>query len=88
MNTATISEKGWVVIPKAYRQKYDMKPGDRVRIVDYGGVLAIVPIPEDPIATLHGFLADGPSLTADLLAERHQARQQEEERVDPSLRAG
>ncbi len=87
MNTATISQKGWVVIPKAYRQKYNLKPGDQVRIVDYGGVLAIIPVPEDPIAALVGFLADGPSLTADLLAERRQATQKEEERVEPSLRA-
>jgi len=88
MKTAVVSQKGWVVIPKIYRQKYDLKPGDQVRIVDYGGVLAVVPLPKDAIGALRGMLADGPSLTADLLAERNQTKQNEEARVEQSLRAG
>ncbi len=88
MKTAVVSQKGWIVIPKIFRQKYDLKPGDQVRIVDYGGVLAVVPLPKDPIGTLRGMLADGPSLTADLMAERNQAKQNEEARVEQSLRAG
>jgi AbrB family looped-hinge helix DNA binding protein len=39
----TISSKGWVVIPADLRKKYGLKPGDAVNIVDYGGVLALVP---------------------------------------------
>lgn len=88
MTTATVSKKGWVVIPKTYRQKYNIKPGDEVRIIDYGGVLAVVPLPEDPITALRGMLADGPSLTADLLAERQEARQREEAQIDQSHRPG
>ncbi|MCB9418979.1 MAG: AbrB/MazE/SpoVT family DNA-binding domain-containing protein [Ardenticatenaceae bacterium] len=88
MNTATVSKKGWVVIPKIYRQKYNIKPGDEVRIIDYGGVLAVVPLPADPITALRGMLADGPSLTADLLAERQAAKQHEEAQIDQSLRPG
>ncbi len=88
MSTATVSKKGWVVIPKAYRQKYNIKPGDEVRIIDYGGVLAVVPMPGDPITALRGMLADGPSLTADLLAERQQAKQREEAQIDQSHRSG
>jgi AbrB family looped-hinge helix DNA binding protein len=78
MSVMTISEKGWVVIPKAFRQKYHLRPGDQVRLVDYGGGLAIVPVPADPVAALRGMLADGPSLTADLLADRQQAKTQED----------
>lgn len=88
MNTATVSKKGWVVIPKIYRQKYNIQPGDEVRIIDYGGVLAVVPLPADPIATLRGMLADGPSLTADLLAERQEAKRREEAQIDQSHRPG
>jgi AbrB family looped-hinge helix DNA binding protein len=82
MSTATISDKGWIVIPKAYRLKYNLKPGDQVRIVDYGGGLSIVPLPEEPITALRGMLAGGPSLTADLLAERQQARKGGENKLN------
>ncbi len=34
-----ISRKGWIVIPAALRKKYGLKPGDEVRVVDYGGGL-------------------------------------------------
>ena len=40
---ATISEKGWVVIPSPLRKKYNLQAGVEVQVIDYGGVLAIVP---------------------------------------------
>ncbi|MBN2499850.1 MAG: AbrB/MazE/SpoVT family DNA-binding domain-containing protein, partial [Anaerolineales bacterium] len=43
MTTLTISSKGWVVIPAELRKKYQLTPGTKVIIVDYGGVLSIVP---------------------------------------------
>ena len=42
MTLHTISEKGWIVIPADLRRKYQLKPGDTVHIVDYGGVLSII----------------------------------------------
>ena len=78
MYTATVSTKGWVVIPKDLRDKYRLKKGTRIQVVDYGNVLALVPLPDDPIDALHGMLAGGPSLTADLLAERARERVREE----------
>ena len=66
----TISNKGWVVIPAHLRKKYDLHPGKAVRVVDYGGVLALVPALEDPIRQSAGMLYQpGDSLTAALLAE-------------------
>jgi AbrB family looped-hinge helix DNA binding protein len=38
-----LSQKGWVVIPATMRNKYGLKPGANLQVVDYGGVLAIVP---------------------------------------------
>lgn len=87
MNEVTVSTKGWVVIPKALRDKYNLQPGTQVRVVDYGGGLSIVPLPDDPVAALRGLLADGPSLTADLLAERKREKEKEEARSG-KLRAG
>ena len=78
MHTATVSAKGWIVIPKSIREKHGLKKGSRVQVVDYGGIVAIVPLPEDPIEALHGMLQGGPSLTEDLLAERERERAAEE----------
>jgi AbrB family looped-hinge helix DNA binding protein len=44
MAVVTVSQKGWVVIPAEVRQKYQWKTGDRVKVVDYGGVVSLVPL--------------------------------------------
>ena len=74
MATAKISQKGWVVIPVEYRRRYGLKPGDTVRIVDYGGVLSLVPSLRDPVDDARGMLPDA-SLTKALLAERARERE-------------
>ena len=78
MYTATVSAKGWVVIPKPIRQKLGLKKGSRVQVVDHDHMLVIVPLPDDPIKALHGMFQDGPSLTNDLLQERAREREKEE----------
>ena len=78
MHTAKVSTKGWVVIPKVLREKYGLTEGTHVQVVDYGEVLALMPVPDDPVEALHGMLEEGPSLTADLLSERAQERAREE----------
>lgn len=80
MYTAKVSAKGWVVIPKELREKYGLKKGTRVQVVDYGDLLALVPLPDDPVEALHGMLEGGTSLTEDLLAERARERAREEGR--------
>lgn len=74
MYTAIVSAKGWVVIPKPIREKHGLKKGSRVQVVDYGHILALVPLPDDPVAALHGVFEGGPSLTEDLLIERARER--------------
>jgi AbrB family looped-hinge helix DNA binding protein len=69
----TISNKGWVVIPAELRRKYGLKPGAQVQIVDYGGVLALVPALQDPIGQSLGLTAGkGTSLTESLLEEHRR----------------
>ena len=87
MSLATVSSKGWVVIPKPLRQKYGLEPGSKVRFVDYRGTIYVIPIPDNPIEALYGRYAGGPSMAADLLAERERERQKEEAIHEP-LRAG
>ena len=71
----TISSKGWVVIPAELRKKYHLTPGSTMQVVDYDGVLALVPALPDPLRQTRGMLAAGQgerSLTKALLAERDQ----------------
>jgi len=79
--TSTISNKGWVVIPAELRKKYNLTPGTEVVIVDYGGVLSIVPAMRDPIKQGRGLLKELPSLTEDLLKEHAEERAREEARI-------
>jgi AbrB family looped-hinge helix DNA binding protein len=64
-----ISEKGWVVIPSKLRKKYQLTPGSEVIIVDYGGVLSIVPAMKNPVQQGRGLLKGIPSLAKDLRKE-------------------
>jgi len=79
--TLTISNKGWVVIPAELRKKYNLTPGTEVVIVDYGGVLSILPAMRDPIKQGRGLLKDLPSLTEDLLKEHAEERAREEAKI-------
>jgi AbrB family looped-hinge helix DNA binding protein len=78
MTTATISSKGWIVIPAALRKKYKLHPGDSVTLVDYGDTLAIVPASTDPIQEACGMLKGDTSLVSALLEEREQERAREQ----------
>lgn len=81
MTALTISAKGWVVIPAELRARYNLKPGKKVRIVDYGGVLAIVPIADNPIDYTAGMLKGGRSLTLALREERKRDLEREERKL-------
>ena len=78
MGALTVSSKGWVVIPAELRAKYNLAPGAQVRIVDYGGVLALVPALDDPIEQAAGILRGPVSLGEALIAEHQEevAREQ------------
>lgn len=77
MPAATISAKGWLVIPVELRKKYDLKKGARVMLVDYGGVLAIVPAMANPIQQSRGMLKGGKPLLRVLKEERKQERERD-----------
>lgn len=78
MTILTISNKGWVVIPAELRKKYRLSPGTEVVMVDYGGVLSIVPAYQNPIKQGRGLLKDLPGLTDDLLKERAEEHEHED----------
>lgn len=70
MNTSTLSQKGWVVIPKELRKRYGLKKGDTVNIIDYGGVISIIPASKTPIKDSRGMLKGKSSLVKELLKTR------------------
>jgi AbrB family looped-hinge helix DNA binding protein len=58
-----LSKKGWVVIPAAMRKIYRLKPGSEFTVVDYGGVLTLVPVFKDPVRQGAGIVKRNSSLT-------------------------
>ena len=72
-----VSEKGWVVIPAELRKKYDLRPGVEVQVVDYGGVLALVPQLARPVEQAAGMLRGRTSLTRALLSQRRADQRKE-----------
>jgi AbrB family looped-hinge helix DNA binding protein len=54
MDTVTISSKYQIVIPRAIREKWNAKPGQKVRLIIYGNRLEVVPVRD--IKKARGFL--------------------------------
>jgi AbrB family looped-hinge helix DNA binding protein len=69
-----VSEKGWVVIPADLRKKYNLHSGAEVSVVDYGGVLALVPTMRKPARQAAGMLRGRTSLTRALVREHRRER--------------
>jgi AbrB family looped-hinge helix DNA binding protein len=72
MTTGILSAKGWVVIPQELRERYNLKKGDRVHFIDYGGVMAIVPVSREPVKEADGMLKGDTSLVEALLKSRKE----------------
>ena len=82
--TVTMSKKGWIVIPKEIRERHGLGPGTEIDIVDFGGQIVLVPVPEgDPIERGYGMLKGGPSLTEALLRDRAEELEREERDLPP-----
>jgi AbrB family looped-hinge helix DNA binding protein len=54
MDTITISSKYQMVIPRAIREKWNVKPGQKVRLIVIGNRLEVVPVRD--IKSARGFL--------------------------------
>jgi AbrB family looped-hinge helix DNA binding protein len=70
MATVRALAKGQVVIPVEIRKKYHIEPGTEMQIMEYGGIIYLIPPVEDPIKTACGILPAKPSLSENLLKER------------------
>jgi len=54
MLTVTVSPKFQVVIPRPVRDNLDIRPGQKMQVVEYEGRIEL--LPERDIAELRGFL--------------------------------
>jgi AbrB family looped-hinge helix DNA binding protein len=54
MQTVTVSPKYQVVIPRAIRKSLNLRPGQKMQVVEYNGRIEL--IPERDITELRGFL--------------------------------
>jgi AbrB family looped-hinge helix DNA binding protein len=62
--------KGQIVIPADIRKRYHIEPGTEMQVMEYGGIIYLVPPVEDPIKAACGLLPPKPSLSEKLLKER------------------
>lgn len=54
MQTVTVSPKYQIVIPKLIRETMQLRPGQKLRVIEYDGRIEL--IPDRDISELRGFL--------------------------------
>ncbi len=62
--------KGQIVIPAELRKKYHIEPGKELHLMEYNGIIYLVPPSDDPVSAATGILPKKPSLAKELLKER------------------
>lgn len=70
MATVKTLSKGQIVIPAEIRKRYHIEPGTEIQIIEYGGIIYLIPPVEDPIKAACGILPSEPSLSEKLVRER------------------
>jgi len=70
MATVKTLSKGQIVIPADIRKKYHIEPGTELQIMEYDGVIYLIPPVPDPIEAACGLLPAKPSLSRKLRRER------------------
>ncbi|CAN5197392.1 hypothetical protein BH20ACI2_BH20ACI2_20970 [soil metagenome] len=54
METVTLSSKFQIVIPRAVRERMNLTPGERFRVISYDGRVELIPV--RPIEEMRGIL--------------------------------
>ena len=74
-----VSERGQVSIPAKIRKRFHIKPQMKLEWIVEQDRIALLPIPEDPVAAFRG-RGRRRYTTTDLLADRRLERKQEDAR--------
>jgi AbrB family looped-hinge helix DNA binding protein len=72
MATVRTLSKGQIVIPAEIRKRYHIEPGTEMQIMEYGGIIYLIPPVPDSIKAACGILPLRPSLSEKLLKERRK----------------
>jgi AbrB family looped-hinge helix DNA binding protein len=67
---STVTARGQTVIPAEIRRRFRLSPGDRLEWIVEEGIIHVIPVSADPIATFRG-QGRGGNVTQ-LLTERAQ----------------
>lgn len=78
-----VGERGLITIPSEVRQAYDISPGDRLTLLDLGGVFVLSPR-ESQIDTLADRIARELTEGGETLESMLRALREERERYDES----
>ena len=70
MQTVTISPKFQVVIPRDFRKSLNLRPGQKIQVVEYEGRVEL--IPDRDISELRGFLR---GINPDFVREKDRSGQ-------------
>ncbi|HEX9850585.1 AbrB/MazE/SpoVT family DNA-binding domain-containing protein [Candidatus Deferrimicrobium sp.] len=70
MGTVKMLSKGQIVIPAGFRKKFRIEPGTEMQIMEYGGIICLIPPVDDPVRAACGALPTEPSLGDLLLLDR------------------
>jgi AbrB family looped-hinge helix DNA binding protein len=70
MATVRTLSKGQIVIPAGLRRKYRIEPGTEMQIMEYGGIIYLIPPADDPVRAACGALPAKPSLAEGILRNR------------------
>jgi len=62
--------KGQIVIPAGLRKKFHIEPGTEMQIMEYGGIICLIPPGDEPVRAACGALPGEPSLGDRLLLDR------------------
>ncbi len=72
MGTVRTLSKGQIVIPAGLRKKFRIEPGTEMQIMEYGGIIYLIPPVDDPVRAACGALPAEPSLSEKLLRDRKE----------------
>ncbi len=72
MGTVRTLSKGQIVIPAGLRKKFRIEPGTEMQIMEYGGIIYLIPPVDDPVRAACGSLPAEPSLAEKILRDRKE----------------
>ena len=78
MEYSQVTTKGQMVIPARIREKYGIKPGTKVCLIERDNEIVLQPVTRAFIRSVAGMLKSSTSATTELLAERAKDRKREE----------